>query len=222
MKKTIILAVSALLVTLSSKAQGLVNFNNSSNNGSKISTNNAVGGLATGLTGTNANSFYYALFSAPTSVTNVNGSASAVVPTSGSVGSYAWSDASWTFQAYNTNLTTAGRLNTDVNLALTGIAGGASADFVIVGWSANLGSTIAAVQASLLAGNWSGPAWLGQSVVSPSITVGDGGILPTPTLLAASGAIPGFTLGLVPVPEPSTMALAALGGASLLLFRRRK
>jgi len=30
------------------------------------------------------------------------------------------------------------------------------------------------------------------------------------------------TLGVVATPEPSTMALAALGGASLLLFRRRK
>jgi hypothetical protein len=40
---------------------------------------------------------------------------------------------------------------------------------------------------------------------------------------AASPNIPGFTLGLVTVvPEPGTLALAAIGGASLLALRRKK
>jgi hypothetical protein len=41
-------------------------------------------------------------------------------------------------------------------------------------------------------------------------------------LFSGTGITQGFTLFAVPVPEPATMALAGLGGLSLLLFRRRK
>jgi hypothetical protein len=34
--------------------------------------------------------------------------------------------------------------------------------------------------------------------------------------------VQGFMLNTVPVPEPSTFALAGLGAAALLIFRRRK
>ncbi|MEI8289193.1 MAG: PEP-CTERM sorting domain-containing protein [Verrucomicrobiota bacterium] len=45
----------------------------------------------------------------------------------------------------------------------------------------------------------------------------------TPGNFSSGGLVPfGVTSAAVVAPEPSTMALAALGGASLLLFRRRK
>ena len=58
------------------------------------------------------------------------------------------------------------------------------------------------------------------------LTAGDGAGVSTPSLFGTTSPFsPGFTLGLVApvaaVPEPGTMALAALGGASLLLFRRK-
>jgi len=37
-----------------------------------------------------------------------------------------------------------------------------------------------------------------------------------------STAAPGLTVNIVPVPEPSTFALAGLGSAALLIFRRKK
>jgi hypothetical protein len=220
MKKLSIIAASLVLAAITSQAQGLINFVNSSSAGSQISTNTVVGGLATGKTATLANGFYYALFSSTSST--VNGGSSAIIPTSGGVGSYAWSDVNWTFDGMATNAASAGRISGPAPLTLpNGFAGGTAYQFLIVGWSSNLGSSIAAVQASLLAGNWSGPAWLGQSGIA-TLTPGDGALVLTPAAMAASGAISGFTLGVVTVPEPSTMALAALGGASLLLFRRRK
>ena len=222
MKKLIILAAT-VIAAVSTQAQGLVNFNNSAAAGSKISTNSVAGGATSGLTGGAAGSFYYALFFS-TTATTVNGSASAVVPSSGSTGSYAWTDGSWTLGAYATNAATVGRISGNSTQVISGVNGGGTARFVVVGWSANLGSTIAAAQASLLAGNYVGTAFLGQSVVSPLLTLGDGGLITVPTIVAASGAVTGFTLGVVPaaVPEPGTMALAALGGASLLLVRRKK
>jgi len=106
-------------------------------------------------------------------------------------------------------------------------AAGTAGNFIIVGWSANLGSTWSQVSAEL-AGGWSAfnnntYNWFGVS------TIGNGTPTASPSpaynLWAGAGA-PGNTFALSevgsPVPEPATMALAALGGASLLLFRRKK
>jgi hypothetical protein len=66
---------------------------------------------------------------------------------------------------------------------------------------------------------------LGESVVSGSIATGNGGLLPTPSLFQSSApAIQAFQLGaftITSTPEPGTLALAALGGASLFAFRRK-
>ena len=46
--------------------------------------------------------------------------------------------------------------------------------------------------------------------------------LGTPSNFSQSGITGSWGVDVVAVPEPATMALAALGGASMLLFRRRK
>ena len=115
----------------------------------------------------------------------------------------------------------------------------ATQNILMVGWSANLGTTWASALANL--NNWSnfgtnsiGPAFFGVGQSVGSLTIGSAN--PGITVLGASvGQINDTVSGagplvmnilaipsLGPVPEPSTMALAALGGASLLLFRRRK
>ena len=61
--------------------------------------------------------------------------------------------------------------------------------------------------------------------ISPIIQVNLATGVATATSVFAAGANTASTWGgltLVPVPEPSSMALAGLGAASLLLFRRRK
>ena len=229
MKKILAIIALASVAAASVQAQGLVIFGNGST--SRVSTNSTVGGAASGLVSATAGGFYYALFYS-TSASNVGGSTAAVVGSSASGYVFnAANSASWTqVTSLGTN-TTAGRFlgsASDANsaTAVNGLAGGSAANFVVIGWSANLGSSVSALIASLAAGNWSGTAYLGQSVVSGSLTAGNGALVPTPALFGPSApAMQGFTAGqLAPVaavPEPGTMALAALGGASLLLFRRK-
>jgi len=64
------------------------------------------------------------------------------------------------------------------------------------------GTNIAAVQSWVNGGSPASDGWIGQSVVSGSLLLGDGGIIPPPTLFGPSTPqIQGFTLGLAsPVP----------------------
>ena len=183
---------------------------------SLVYTNLTTGGLPTGLTATNANSFYYALFVAPASVT--------------SVGNVAFNNANWTFIGdYATNAARAGLLygNTTANetSVVPGYTPGASASFTVVGWSANIGSTLADLKAW-----YANPAvtgWIGQSAVATNMLVG-GGIYPPPPIFypigtTTLGEIDGFTFNLVhavPTPEPSTPAL--IGGATVMLAWLRR
>jgi len=227
MKKVIAIAAVIAGLTYSSSAQGLVNFANNSGAGSKISTNSVVGGgqngLATIYSGTDL--YYYALFSSA-SATTVNGSSSAIVGNTGAT--YVFNDSNWAFDGYATNgATRAGQVVGAASLVLPSsgvgsIAGGAAGQFVIVGWSANIGTTWNSVQSYLA--NVTSTGWVGESVVSGAITTGNGAGVSTPLIMgSASPFVTGFVLGEVvtSAPEPGTMALAALGGASLLLFRRR-
>ncbi|MDR3573131.1 MAG: PEP-CTERM sorting domain-containing protein [Anaerolineaceae bacterium] len=229
MKKTIIAIAVLGAVGLSAYGQGTVAWANS--NGTKVSTNSVVGGAATGAVNASGTAgginFYYTLFYSTTQ-TSVAGNTAALV---GNTGTYAFNASGWTDGLgtgnYGTNAA-AGRIqssnpNADGSTSLAGIAGGTAANWVVVAWSANIGSTISALQ-SYLANN--GPmvnGWVGESVVG-SGSPGTLGSTPAGGIFGASSPfIPGFTAGLVvPVPEPGTLALAALGGASLLLFRRKK
>ncbi len=89
----------------------------------------------------------------------------------------------------------------------------------LVGWSSSLGSTWSVVESQLAAGdNLDGfIGTTGVSTITPFSTAGtDPGIFPATfpngSLVLYSG----------PVPEPTTLALAGLGGISMLLLRRRK
>jgi hypothetical protein len=78
----------------------------------------------------------------------------------------------------------------------------------VVAWLAADGSTPSAAALAGAPVGWSAPF---NYLTTSSIG--------TPLTLANSGFV-GF--GVAPVPEPSTLALAGLGGLSLLLFRRRR
>jgi hypothetical protein len=89
--------------------------------------------------------------------------------------------------------------------------------FEVQGWSGSFASYAAAI---------AGGTYVGQT---PSFTSaeGNGTITPAQTPVGLTGTHPGAgqwtgNLVLVPVPEPSTIALGGLGAAALLLFRRRK
>jgi len=99
-------------------------------------------------------------------------------------------------------------------VTLTGIGSGVNAFFQIQVWQTSAGS-YAAASNPLNSGLWYG--------ISPVFTATTGSFAPTPLDSSAGWAAGPITLSANPiVPEPSTFALAGLGVASLLLFRRRK
>jgi len=89
-------------------------------------------------------------------------------------------------------------------------------EYLYKAWSINTGASSYA-QAMNASQGYVGQSAMGfvQPVVSPNPAV-------PPTFGTGPGQIPAGTFVLAPVPEPSTIALAGLGAASLLLFRRRK
>jgi len=239
MKKYIIATTALLVVATSAFSQGLVYFSAGSSVATRMSTNSVVGGPSTGLTGTTPGLYYYALF-ASASQANVNGNTTAI---SGLNANYVFNNlgsgvpsTGWELVGIGTNNASSGRMqpasqgttsagqsipNADLSLNVQGIAGAGSANIVAVGWySPGIGPDLASLQTWYGAGAFNG--WIGQSVVG-NVVLGDGGTIPSPNVFGTGpGQLGGFMMGLTIVPEPTTLALAAFGGASLLLFRRKK
>jgi hypothetical protein len=89
-------------------------------------------------------------------------------------------------------------------------SGGGTASIIAIGWN----SAYATPQ--LAQANNSPVGW--SAVFTYAYKAG-----PVPGPAGTPGNMNGlFQFGVAPVPEPATMALAGLGGLSLLLFRRRK
>jgi hypothetical protein len=123
---------------------------------------------------------------------------------------------SFTFSGvYGTNNAAAGRF-TGGTATLASIAPGTAFSFEVAGWSASLGATF-------------DPNWLttapnglfGLSGVGTATAGGGTPPAPPGIIFGATGLTSGFNMT-SPVPEPTSMALAGLGAAALLIFRRRK
>jgi hypothetical protein len=149
----------------------------------------------------------------------------------------------WTFtgvQAANNGLTKGGIGNPGTTSTGTTWAAPAGATYdtgtiqyyLIVGWSAIEGTTWSQVANLINGSGLKAGGYFGTSLAAYNYSGGGPSSLaavnllnaPGQTGLAGAGLPSGFQLNLVttPVPEPGTMALTALGGVSLLLFRRRK
>jgi hypothetical protein len=133
---------------------------------------------------------------------------------------------------YATNIASAGRLIGTPNLGgvVNGWAPGATMFFEVAGWSAGLGATwnngwINADGSAKPAndGVWPiGNNFFGTSAIASGVAGGGPQSLPSQPIFGSAG-VAGFNMTAVGgVPEPSTMALAGLGAAALLIFRRRK
>jgi hypothetical protein len=207
--KKVVLTFGALAMAVSVFAQGTVNFNNQP--GTIINTNaSASGGTIGPANGALGGPFYYGLFIAP------------VGQTIGGTNADLFSGP-WTFTgSYATNTATGGRLSggSTLGVPVSGWAGGTSMDYVVAGWSASIGHDWAQVAPIVQTGVF--PGFYGHSVIGEGIS--GGGPLGQPVLAlfgASAPAIPGFQI-LSSVPEPTTFALAGLGAAAMLIFRRRK
>jgi hypothetical protein len=119
---------------------------------------------------------------------------------------------------YGTNQSAAGRFTGGTGVAIAGWGAGVTMDYKIAGWSKDLGATF---NASWLtappATGFFGLSGIGTGAAGGSTATGT---LPNFNLFGGSGLQAGFSL--VSVPEPTSMALAGLGAAALLIFRRRK
>lgn len=197
--KKILITLSLAAIVSSSQAQGLINFFNSASTLVTLSSNAVNLGSTPGTLG----QFRYELFVAP---------AGTLTPASftgtGVIG---------------TNQAAAGRFTGGANVGVPLNPAGSTRAIMVRGWSSNLGSTWAA--AKLNEGVIGG--FFGESAIAPSFILGgfDGvGTLPTLPAFSGTAISTGFALTYVPsiIPEPSSMALAGLGAASLLIFRRRK
>ena len=198
---------------------GEVDFENFNN--SLISTNSAHNGPATGLISGQpgvvnpfqAGTYLFALFAAPTTKTTVDASLSG------------WDSAGL---SYGVNTATPGLMNgnttTDPGSLLIGWLSGETANFLVVGWSANIGDNWGAASAWWHDGNPnSGPSgYFAISDIAQDVVVG-GGPYPVPTIFGPTAGyeIQGFMLNYYTVPEPSTFALLGLGAAGVLAIRRR-
>jgi len=105
-----------------------------------------------------------------------------------------------------------------------GSTSGVDYSFIVVGWSANLGSSFSAVEAALTADSgWTGTAFFGMSTEGYlAFNAGNPGSVIFGT---GTGEITSPSTQLdevVPTPEPTTIALGVMGAASLLALRRKK
>jgi len=111
-------------------------------------------------------------------------------------------------------------------VGVAGWAAGTADDLLLVGWSSNLGSSWAQVSAQFdggaAGGAWTASGYFGYSAIASVISGGAGTPASPPESIFGAG-IQGFSLYAVqPTPEPATLALAGLGGLSMLFLRRRK
>jgi len=194
-KLAAMLCLSAM--TTGAFAQGLINFNNSST--TLISAN--IGGNVATLSGASG-SYLFGLLT----------SASATGP--------------FTFASvYGTNLvnTTGGRFTGGNGVPVNGWAPGATMFYEIASWS-TAGGVVTFNSAWVKADGTVGtslPSLFGVSAIGSGVAGGGANSLPPlPLFGGVSGLTQGFTLQ--GVPEPTSMALAGLGAAALLIFRRRK
>jgi len=216
MKRTIlasILGAAAMVATSTSYGQGQINLNNYTATGNQVlygSGPTAIGGVTAG------NGI----------VNGANGSAGNVNWTIGFY--YALGDVTASVAADSSGTKDPSTLGGGLSLAtgapgdttpLGNQAGGgwftSTANGIINGWTA--GSVTFEVVAYSGA-NYAGSAYRGHStafLLTPADVTGT-----APQISTKNGGMPSF--GVFAVPEPSTFALAGLGAAALLAFRRKK
>jgi len=212
-KQLVIISLVAAVASFSALGQGYMTFGGGKNsvfNGSTSTSGLGAGGAA---------AFLWALVGTADPL-------GAGLSTSATSAPFGWStlnsmtaSGGWTWGVNNGTNGTAGQAIGTVNpsgLAVGGFVYNGAAPFQVVGTSAGTSYEIVAVAWNGAFGTSANLGWSSAFTYATGASASD----PTGTVnFSGNGMVP---FGVAPVPEPTTMALAALGGASLLLFRRKK
>jgi len=237
--KKLILTLGAMVVSTGLFAQGYITMANG--NSTQVDTNMIVspffGGPGGGWSGTNSASDFHGGFTSTTFGSTYFYVALLTQPYSGSLTADTnVFDGTWQYTSAQTTDASSGQpgkivgLN-DVTVSNWGV--NVTQQFILAAWTANLGATWAIVSNELASGNFSsytsGTPFFGVSAVSfeaaqPAPSA------PAATLWSAllgpqsygNPISSGIAMYIVPIPEPGSLALAGLGGLSLLLFRRQR
>jgi len=226
--KKLAVTLSLLAVAAGAFAQGSVNPGNTGT--TRFQTNSVgAGGTVGNAASASGPGFYYEVLTAPSTVTSVDSSLQALL-------SGPWSDTG----LRATNAAIAGSSS-----GATGVANwnvGVSQSYIVVGWSGSLGTTWSQVSAELAGAVLNNGVWTGAGFAStPGGWLGATGVgwrqaggvvgsttIPTAGLFGTVDDAHGTTINtptslfIVNVPEPTSFALAGLGAAALMIFRRRK
>lgn len=203
--KKIVLIVAGICASLSAFSQGYVNFSSITSSG----VNAPVTNIVTGLRVPTGNTFLAQLYYGAANVTDDSTLVAAVNGTAGPLANGGVSG----FSSPGYIVNSLGRV---LDPAI--VAAGATGTFQVRAWQATLGATWEQAMVNYFGGSATydgmvaGKSSLIQVKVNNSLNT-------PPDLPANLAGLRGFNL--VPVPEPSVIALGALGLAALL-YRRRK
>jgi hypothetical protein len=223
MKKTLFALAAIVGVGVSAYSQGVVVVGNSFINSDVVDYNAANTVLTGSANYTPASSFTAQLWY----------TAATTQPTPSSLGADQYGYLS--LSQFNTaasgltladTLTGSGGSFEDPNgVLLSGTTGGAAATLVLVAWTGSYANLAAAVSGGADVGiiTFSNPTAIGTSDPNFYYLTGWDALTPSPAAAAYnSTTFGGSDLVLSPVPEPTSLALAGLGGFGMLMALRRK
>src|ERR1051325_3267986 len=150
--KKLAVTLSLLAIAAGAFAQGSVNPNNGLNTQFRTNSTGIGGGAGLALSASGG-PYFYEVLTAPSSVTTVDSSLQGLL-------SGPWSDTG----LLATNTATAGREAGPQGVNFWAV--GATNSFIVVGWSANEGSTWSAISAKLSGATLQGGVWTGGTLVN--------------------------------------------------------
>lgn len=220
MKKTLLIGTVAALIAVSSYGQGFINFQGYVHG---VGNNYTTPGTVTYSTGIDVQ-LLFAPASTSTAVSSIAASSGTAVYNVATAWSSILNDEN--FAAVNgpsssataiasTTATGGFTYNSSAAYSVANLAAGTTYTFYEVAWYTGSSGQYTTMSAAAAAGMYVG--WSKSFQYTATVSAS-----PPPATMNSS-LVPAFDVGgVVVTPEPSTMALAAIGGASLLLFRRRK